>query len=308
MEDCVKKRLGSYFAFERFAKNNYPVFVRISDLESTNPRDEHKHDFVQVWYCCDSYYFHKIQKTVHRCEKGSVVIVPAGIEHEVWFEAPAKVQCLNVHYDVLIGKPIEQFKNAAVQLFLGDFFREIDPTWSFVQTLCPQSQKTVEKILSGFVLWGYETHTAQNNDRIWEKLEEIFSLPEFSVPAPKLEKALHIVESRVVPIMKIVSYLNDHYGEKITDEQLLQVGNISRAMMYRHFKRLMDDTYAVYLQKLRVRRAHLYMKDTTFTITQIAQICGFSDVSHMTRVYTKYRGTGPKVQRQYLRKLYQSEK
>ena len=308
MEENENKRLGSHFAFERFAKNRQPVFVRTNEFSSDNPRDYHQHDFVQVWYCYDGFYFHKIRQTDYRCEKGSVAIVPAGTQHEVWFETPAKVLCLNVHYDILLEKPLRQFKNAAVQMFLGDFFLEIDPDYSYVRMLSPQSQKTVEKAFSWFVLLDYEMHSTQNDDRIWEKLEEIFTLPEFSMPEPKLEKALHIVQTRVVPIMKIVSYLNDHYGEKLTDEQLLQVGNISRAVMYRYFKRLIGDTYSVYLQKLRVRRAHLYMKSTTFPITQIAQICGFSDVSHMTRVYTKYRGKGPKAQRQYLRKLYQPEK
>ena len=308
MEEGKSKRLGNYLAFERFAKNRQPVFVRTNEFSSDNPRDYHRHDFVQVWYCYDGFYFHKIRQTDYRCEKGSVAIVPTGTEHEVWFEEPAKVLCLNLHYDILLGKPLDQFKNTAVQLFLGDFFQEIDPDCSPVRMLSLQSQDMVEKAFSWFVLLDYEMHSAQNDDRIWDKLEKIFSLPEFSMPAAKQKKALHLVQSRVVPIMKIVSYLNDHYGEKLTDEQLLQVGNISRAVMYRYFKRLMGDTCAVYLQKLRVRRAHLYMKSTTFSITKIAQICGFSDVCHMTRVYTKYRGSSPKVQRQFLRKLYQREK
>ena len=308
MEAGEKKRLGSHFAFERFAKNRQPVFVRVNDFTSANPRDYHKHDFVQVWYCYDNFYFHKIQETEYRCEKGSIAIIPAGTQHEVWFEETAKVQCLNVHYDILLGKPLGQFENTAVQLFSGDFLQEIDPNYSFVRMLSPKSQDAVEKALSWFVLLDYEMHSAQGNEQIWEKLEEIFALPEFSMPERKLEKALHLVQTRVVPIMKIVSYLNDHYDEKVTDEKLLQVGNISRAVMYRYFKRLLGDTYSVYLQKLRVRRAHLYMKSTTLPITQIAQLCGFSDVCHMTRVYTKYRGSNPKIQRQWLRKLYQDEK
>lgn len=306
MEDNVMKTLSIGFAFERFAKTKYPVFADYREYDGAHVSTYHSHDFVQIWYCYDNYYFHRIGQTVHRCEKGSVVVVPAGTEHNVWFDEPAKVLNLNVSYDILLKRSPQNYKNAAVQMFLGDFFPEVDPAFTYYRMLSPQSQATVEKVFSWFVLLGYEPHCATNDVRIWENLEEIFSLPEFSLPEHLLEKALHTVQSRVRPIFQILSYLNDHYSEKITDEQLLQVGNISRAVMYRYFKRVTGETYSQYLQKLRVRRAHLYMKNTTYHITQIAQICGFYDVCHMTHAYTKYMGHSPKVQRQILRELYQN--
>ena len=149
MEVIRKNNLGKMYAFEYFEKNKNPVFVERREYRDAYSGVFHAHDFVQIWYCCENFYYHQIRNTVHRCEKGSVVIVPAGTEHNVWTEVAAKVLCLNVHYDFLLEKAARQYKNAAVQMFSGDFFSEIDPNYSHYRLLSPQSRKIVERVFSG---------------------------------------------------------------------------------------------------------------------------------------------------------------
>ncbi len=292
------------FAFDRFAKCKDPVFADLREYKETVYDFIHTHDYPQIWYCYEGEYVHNLKGENMLCKKGSVVIVPPGILHRPFFDSPTKVLCLNISYDILLNCLPRKYKNAAIYLFLCDFLWETDPNFTCCRMLCPRSQEIVEKIFSWFMLQNYETHSA-GQAQCWEQLEEIFSLPEFLLPEEQQKKALYLVQTRVVPIFKIVSYLNDHYSEKITDELLLQQANISRAVMYRYFKRVIGETYSVYLQKLRVRRAHLYMRNTTYSITQIAQLCGFYDVCHMTRAYTKYMKESPRQQRTFMRQLYQ---
>lgn len=297
-------KLNFGFAFERFAKCKDPVFADLREYKETVYDYIHTHDYPQIWYCYEGEYVHNLKGQEILCKKGSVVIVPPGILHRPFFDTPTKVLCLNVNHDILLKCLPKKYKNAAIFLFLGDFLGEVAPDFAHYRMLCPKSQETVEKIFSWFMLQNYETHSA-GETQYWERLEEIFSLPEFTLPEEQMEKALHLVQTRVLPIFKIVSYLNDHYSEKITDEVLLRQANISRAVMYRYFKRVIGETYSVYLQKLRIRRAHLYMRNTTYSITQIAQFCGFYDVCHMTRAYTKYMDESPRQQRTLMRQLYQ---
>ena len=300
----MERPLNFGFAFDRFAKCKDPVVADLREYKETVYDYIHTHDYPQIWYCYEGEYVHNLKGENTLCKKGSIAIVSPGILHRPFFDTPAKVLCLNVNYDILLKCLPKKYKNAVIHLFLGDFLRDIDPDFAYCRTLCPQSQETVEKIFSWFMLQNYATHSA-GEVPCWEQLEVIFSLPEFSLSCEKMERGLHLVQTRVLPIFKIVSYLNDRYSEKITDELLLQQGNMSRAVMYRYFKRVLGETYSVYLQKLRVRRAHLYLRNTTCHITQIAQLCGFYDVCHMTRTYTKYLGESPKQQRQFMRKLYE---
>lgn len=304
----MSKHLEYGFEFDRFRGSKYPVYADYREYQASHIHFKHRHDYPQIWYCYDGSYRHQVGENIIQCPTGSLMVVPAGTMHDVIFDSPTKILCLNVSREMLLGKPVRQYQNAMIQLFLGDFWSEVDPNHPSYYALSPDSRRIVEKAFSWFVLLGYETHSAPDDVRMWEQLEELFTLPECSLPEQLMQKALHIVESRICPIFRMVAYINDHYSEKITDELLLQEGNISRAVMYRYFKRVLGVTYSNYLQMLRVRHAHLYMKNTTYHITQIAQICGFYDVCHLTRVYTKYLGRSPKVQRQRLRELYQNGK
>ena len=304
MAEEKSPELGFGFAFDRFAKCKYPVLANLREYNIDHTCFHHRHDFAQIWYCYDGSYDHWIQGKTFRCEKGSLVVVPPGTVHDVFYDIPARVLNLNVSYDLILEACIDRYPNTAIQLFLGDFASEIDPDFTYYRMLSPEAQEIVETVFSWFMLLSYETHSTADNRKILAKLEEIFSLSEFALTQSKIDKALHIIQTRVIPIFKMVSFLNDHYGEKITEGQLLEGANISRAVMYRYFKRILGETYAVYLQKLRVRRAHIYMRTTTLHITQIAQICGFYDVCHLTKVYTKYLGTTPSQQRQFMRQIY----
>ena len=304
----MEKALGYSFEFDRFSKCKYPVYADYREYQADHKHYVHRHDFSQIWYCYDRSYVHKIGDEIIHCPTGSLMVVPAGTMHDVIFDSPAKILCLNVSREILLRKSALGYKNAITHLFLGDFWSEVDPDRPECFQLSPDSRKIVEKVFSGFVLLGYEPHHPTDDKRFWQGLEDIFSLPEFSLPEQLMQKALHMVESRILPIFRMIDYLNDHYSEKVTDELLLQEGNISRAVMYRYFKRVLGTSYSNYLQKLRVRHAHLYMRSTTFHITQIARICGFYDVCHMTRAYNKFKGTTPSAERQRLRELYQNGK
>ena len=149
-------------------------------------------------------------------------------------------------------------------------------------------------------------NSSQRLEQTLIKLEEFFSAPEYAIGKATREKAVNITQNYLNPILCIVDFLNTHYPANITDEALLQLCNLSRAVMYRHFKHITKCTYYQYLQNLRAKHAHCLLRDSVYTNAKIASLCGFCSTYHMAQTYTRYLGREIKQQRLYFERRRQN--
>ena len=94
-------------------------------------------------------------------------------------------------------------------------------------------------------------------------------------------------------ISKIVDYLNRHYSEAISIQDIPNLINISSATFHRTFTAVMNVTPGRYLSSLRINHARHLLETTDLTITNIAQECGFYDHSHFVRIFRHEHGITP---------------
>ena len=67
----------------------------------------------------------------------------------------------------------------------------------------------------------------------------------------------------------------------------------------KHFNNL---SFGEYTRKMRIEKATELMKTTTYSLTEIAYLTGFSDQSHFTRIFKKHTGQNPSAYRKKFRK------
>ncbi|MFD2934693.1 helix-turn-helix transcriptional regulator [Spirosoma flavum] len=67
--------------------------------------------------------------------------------------------------------------------------------------------------------------------------------------------------------------------------------DVNAAYVSRTFARYFDDlSFGEYICKLRIEKVLQLLQNTTYTLTKIAYLTGFSDQSHFTRIFTKQVG------------------
>jgi AraC-like DNA-binding protein len=80
---------------------------------------------------------------------------------------------------------------------------------------------------------------------------------------------------------------------------LQQVSNeleINPAYLSREFSKYFDNlSFGDYIRKLRIEKAIGLMTDTSYSLTEIAYLTGFSDQSHFNRIFKKQTGQTPSV-------------
>lgn len=73
---------------------------------------------------------------------------------------------------------------------------------------------------------------------------------------------------------------------------------VNPAYVSRTFARYFDDlSYGEYIRKLRIEKAIHLLETTTYRLSEIAYLTGFSDQSHFTRIFKKLYGQNPSAYR-----------
>lgn len=102
------------------------------------------------------------------------------------------------------------------------------------------------------------------------------------------------------PIRVVKQYIGEHYAESLTLEQVSAVAGLSPAYLSTVFKKDTGMTFLEYLSKVRMDMAKHLLKNTSYTVADICEKVGYSDVRYFTKSFKKYSGLKPNE----YRKLY----
>lgn len=88
-------------------------------------------------------------------------------------------------------------------------------------------------------------------------------------------------------------YVEQNYREKITVEELAKISGYSPSHFTRVFTKIYDTSPIQYVNQIRIMHAKNLLRTGQYTIAQIAQECGFSNVYYFTRCFKQITGTTP---------------
>ena len=93
--------------------------------------------------------------------------------------------------------------------------------------------------------------------------------------------------------MNSISFIYDHYSQKITTKQLAEIAFLSRNAYILRFKRVMHTTPACFIMDYRLKKAKELLIQTNMSILDIASHTGFYDLSHFSRSFIKRNPYSP---------------
>lgn len=94
-------------------------------------------------------------------------------------------------------------------------------------------------------------------------------------------------------IHQSVQYIRTHYSEKITLEDMAQRVYFSPAYFSRVFKEEMNESFSVYLNRVRIAKSKTLLLHRDLRLADIAMMVGFEDQSYFTKVFKKMEGITP---------------
>ncbi|MCR4868071.1 MAG: AraC family transcriptional regulator [Lachnospiraceae bacterium] len=100
-------------------------------------------------------------------------------------------------------------------------------------------------------------------------------------------------------IRSIISYVENHYQEKITLDDVASCVHLSRSECSRIFKANMQQSLFGFIQQYRIQKSLDYLLDTDATITEIADMVGIPDPNYFAKTFTKIQGMSPSAYRKH---------
>jgi AraC family transcriptional regulator len=95
-------------------------------------------------------------------------------------------------------------------------------------------------------------------------------------------------------IFKIKDLLYDRYAEKLSLQEIALAINIHPVYLCQQFPAYFHCSFGDYIRKIKIEKAvELIFSKPSFSLTEIAYECGFSDQSHFIRLFKKNIGITP---------------
>lgn len=249
----------------------------------------HLHIVCEILYCyCGNMTVH-VGNASHSFQEGELIVIPANTVHSIDFHGQIEHRYLVVQFELGYIADFNYYDEYKCVLpFAADnnsYCKKIE--------LTPKESQEIRKLLE---------HTALNfiSDNYFKELRakaDICNIVQWIFERIQFYADVdHDMETQMKGLNRIrpaIDYIEKHYSEEISLQQLADLCNYS----YSHFSKMFIKTLSInpntYLAYTRIRKAEDLLKSTDMHITDIATSVGYNDVSYFIRVFRKLKGISP---------------
>jgi len=111
----------------------------------------------------------------------------------------------------------------------------------------------------------------------------VWSCAQFDSPGP-------VPDERLVQVRQFIEM---HYAEPISVEQLAVMAGLSRGYLFRAFRTAFGKPPLAYQQQLRLEAAKTLLRSTALRCKEVAARCGYENLAHFCRLFRRATGLSP---------------
>ncbi|WDC85430.1 AraC family transcriptional regulator [Caloramator sp. mosi_1] len=264
-----------------------PVKIFITELSpSCTYVPPHWHEFIEIIYFLQGDAKVQINSSYYDIRTGEIVLLNSLDVHAVY--GFSKYLVLQFDTTIATDLPIEFNK-----LFpFNDDNKIIRQNKNYIDYL-ETIRHYMEDIISKYNTkpLGFEIDIRGS---IYKILAAIIA---YSQTTSKNEPSYRKHKENLQRLEKLLRYIDEHYNENITINDAANILNLAPNYFCRFFKSTMGKTFLEYLNFYRCSKAEMLINTTNIPITEIALLVGFSSIAYFNRVYKKYKGHSPSIER-----------
>lgn len=162
------------------------------------------------------------------------------------------------------------------------------------RTVCTLMTNILELKEEGHI--GYELEVIGKIHQLWNI---IFHYYKHNLPNNDFDLSPDLAAQK-----NMVSYICQHYQEKLSLSDIASAGNVCRSKCCMIFKRYLQQSPIEFLNYYRLEISLNLLKNTTENITNIALTCGFNHLSYYSKLFFRRYGCTPRNYRRQYSKNY----
>nr|WP_294937840.1 AraC family transcriptional regulator [uncultured Flavobacterium sp.] len=243
----------------------------------------HQHEEIQISYIQKGEGTVLVGDTMTAYQKGDVIVIGSNLPHV--FRSETSTNEVSVMLTVFFtpdsfGKNFFEFPELKT---LMPFFEAIKN--GFMINNAPQ--KIVNKFLK------FKKADEFEQFLLFLKMVKAFTLADKKKLSGFIyEKTLSDSEGK--RMQSVFEYVMNHYQKNITLEEIASVANMSKNAFCRYFKVRTNKSFFQFLIEIRIEHARkLLLKNNDLSVLEIAELCGFNNISNFNRKFKELKHTSP---------------
>jgi len=256
--------------------------------------EPHRHEFLQLFYVLSGSFRHIVNGKAHIHSKNELLILPPYATHQIDTSSASDLEWIfvNIGDGFLSLSPEETTGNVIFDLTcLRPLFYHAENFSPFLRFEGCEA-KHLEQILRK--LQGEYDSNRCTLPFIRSAVGQLFSLITQRYMATANTQESTMITSYRNSLRAAMDYIDSHYTEPITREEVCRIAHMSKSSFTYIFKQLTGLTFLEYVHSHRVHLAKGLLEERKKNFTQIGMQCGFSSLTYFGRVFKKYTGLTPR--------------
>lgn len=282
-------------------QTDYPLSVLDIDFTESDPFiiHWHWHEDIELIYIVKGQTYVTCEEEQLLADEGDIVFINQAVRHFITPTNPegSVLRSIIVHPSFIFGFGQLEMEKKYITPVLHDASLKhlhITPASPFYEAF----HKPVMEIISlnEQKTTGFELISKASLLYIWK---ELFTLVVQTNPAP----AKKIAAQDEQRVKQAILYMQEHYMESITLDNIADSILVSKSECCRCFKRTLNITPFEYLMKYRILESTKKMHQKTLeSISEIAGSVGFNNTSYYNKIFKKYMSCTPTEYRSSIKK------
>lgn len=252
--------------------------IKIFRTVQTDALLEHRHEFVELFYCVSGSGSQEIGCEKYPIVSGGLYLIGQYTPHKICAFTETE------HYDIIIRR--EWWESSGL---CGRFTEYISgETASAAVYFSPYDHKRAIELL---VMMEDEQTRSEPSALLIENL--FYSLLSIALRSGRGFRDSAGGSAGRISKPQLIDYVNKHCCENITITDIAKLYGYNSSYLSRYFRQICGMPYTEYVNRLRMNRARALLKTTNYAISQISGMLGYRGSAQFYSAFSKHYGVSP---------------
>jgi AraC-like DNA-binding protein len=263
-----------------------PFELVLKELMDECPRGTHTHTFFELIYIVSGTGRQCINDFEVNYKPGNIFLVAPNDTHI--FKIETTTQFFFIRFNNVFvhsaKKELELIKQ--LELILQNVRHEPGCILKY------EADRQTVKYLMEIIIREHLNHDLYHKELIAQLVNTLLVVIARNITQAFPEKIDETSEEKAVNILQYIQ-ANIYYPEKLRAEQMSKHFGIAENYLGSYFKKHANETLQQYILNYKLKLIENRLLHSNMRITEIADEFGFTDKSHLNRIFKKYRGMNP---------------
>ena len=266
-------------------------------------RSRHVHETIELHFILEGQRLMFVDRETYRLSPHSAIVVNHNLIHKT-STAPGFPPD---HHNFILQLDRSRFDQilrvAGLRGFddFGDRFNGVatfnDSEWRLILAVISEFKAMCEEDKMGAAVSMEDAHAFLYLKAL--ELASIFAKARRRLLHAELEANQKVVPETVVKtgvhqkVHEVALYLQTHIHESVSLEELAQRFFMSRSYLTRSFRNVTGFSVVEYMTYIRIQKAQQLLRESDRSITEIADLCGFGNITYFEKVFKTTTGHTP---------------